>query len=166
VSERGFFKRLSSDDGMCRLYSRKGGPISLKWGKGERDGTFDREEGMADTSGSHRGVSGKNGFVVILCLECIQYEYTHTHTRSEGPTVCQSPTSSRLGHDFRKTGPSWAETPGSMPGIDDCSLGQGQIYSSVSDLGMRVPRERDSTPDRSSHQIPEQIFSRNICGAN
>jgi hypothetical protein len=54
--------------------------MSLKWGEGERDGTFDREEGMADTSGSHRGVSGKNGFFVILCLECIQYEYTHTHT--------------------------------------------------------------------------------------
>jgi hypothetical protein len=44
---------------MCRLYSRKGGPISLKWGEGERDGTFDREEGLADTSGSHRGVLGK-----------------------------------------------------------------------------------------------------------
>ena len=79
MRERGFFKQLSSDDGMCRLYSRKGGPISLKWGEGERDGTFDREEGLADTSGSHRGVSGKNGFFVILCLECIQYEYTHTH---------------------------------------------------------------------------------------
>jgi hypothetical protein len=58
------------------------------------------------------------------------------------------------------------KTPGSMPCIDDCSRDQGQIYSSVSDLRMRVPRERDSTPDRSSHQIPEQIFSRNICGAN
>ena len=80
MSERGFFKRLSLDDGMCRLYSRQGGPISLKWGEGEKDGTYDREEGLADTSGSHRGVSGKNGFFVILCLECIQYEYTHTHT--------------------------------------------------------------------------------------
>jgi hypothetical protein len=62
VSERGFFKRQLSDDGMCKLYSRKGGQISLKWGEGERDGTFDREEGMADRSGSYRGISGKNGF--------------------------------------------------------------------------------------------------------
>ena len=55
----------ASDDGMCRLYSRKGGPIRFqrKWGEGERDGTFDREEGLADTSGSHCGVSGKHGFL-------------------------------------------------------------------------------------------------------
>ena len=77
--ERGLFKWLLSDDGMCRLYSRKGGPIDLKWGEGERDGTFDREEGLADRSGSHCGVTAKNGFIVILCSECIQYEYTHTH---------------------------------------------------------------------------------------
>jgi hypothetical protein len=41
----------------------KGGQLRKKWGEGERDGTFDREEGLADTSGSHRGVSGKDGFL-------------------------------------------------------------------------------------------------------
>jgi len=73
------FKLLSSDDGMCRLYSRKGGLINIKWGEGERDGTFDREEGLADTSGSHHGVSGKNGFLChTLCR--VHSILIHTHT--------------------------------------------------------------------------------------
>jgi hypothetical protein len=45
-----------------QVISRKGGPINLRqWGEGDKDGTFDREEGLVDTSDSHRGVSGKNG---------------------------------------------------------------------------------------------------------
>jgi len=45
-----------------QVISRKGGPINLRrWGEGDEDGTFDLEEGLADSSGSHRGVSGKNG---------------------------------------------------------------------------------------------------------
>jgi hypothetical protein len=36
---------------------RRGGGVAEKLGEGERDGAFDREEGMADTSGSHHGVS-------------------------------------------------------------------------------------------------------------
>jgi len=38
---------------MGERESRRGGGVADKWGEGERDGTFDREEG------SHRGVSGK-----------------------------------------------------------------------------------------------------------
>jgi hypothetical protein len=51
---------------MGERESRRGGGVADKWGEGERDGTFDREEGLADTSGSHRGVSGKNGFCHTL----------------------------------------------------------------------------------------------------
>jgi len=43
---------------MGERESRRGGGVADKWGEGERDGTFDREEGLADTLGSHRGVSG------------------------------------------------------------------------------------------------------------
>ena len=47
---------------MCRLYLGKGGIINLRqWGEGDKDGTFDREEGLVDTPGSHCGVLGKNG---------------------------------------------------------------------------------------------------------
>jgi hypothetical protein len=47
---------------MCRLYLGTGGQLSnlRRWGEGDKGGTFDPEEGLADTSGSHRGVSGKN----------------------------------------------------------------------------------------------------------
>jgi hypothetical protein len=38
----------------------------IKWGEGDMDGTFDREEGLADASGSHHGVSGKNRFCHTL----------------------------------------------------------------------------------------------------
>jgi len=42
--------------------SKNGGPIDLRrWWETDEDGTCNREEGMVDTSGSHRGVSGKNG---------------------------------------------------------------------------------------------------------
>jgi len=41
--------------------TRRGGEVADKWGEGDRDGTFDREEGLADTSGSHCGVSGNIG---------------------------------------------------------------------------------------------------------
>jgi hypothetical protein len=46
--------------------SRRGGEVADKWGEGDRDGTFDREEGLADTSGSHCGVFGKKWISVIL----------------------------------------------------------------------------------------------------
>jgi len=45
-----------------QVISRKGGSINLRrWGEGDKDGTFDQEEGLVDTSDSHHGVSGKNG---------------------------------------------------------------------------------------------------------
>jgi len=43
--ERGFFKWWSSDDGMCRLYSGKGGQINLGYGG---EGRFSRERGGCD----------------------------------------------------------------------------------------------------------------------
>jgi len=44
-----------------QVISRNGGPINIReWGEGGKDGTFDREEGLLDMSGSHCGVLGKN----------------------------------------------------------------------------------------------------------
>jgi hypothetical protein len=40
--------------------SRRGGEVADKWGEGDRDGTLDQEEGLADMLGSHHGVLGKN----------------------------------------------------------------------------------------------------------
>jgi len=48
--------------------SRRGGGLADTWGEGERDGTSDREEGLADTSGSHRGVSGKKRIKICHIL--------------------------------------------------------------------------------------------------
>ena len=54
--------------------SRRGGAVADEWGEGDSDGTFDREEGLADTSGSHGRVSGTNGFLSYSKVECIQYQ--------------------------------------------------------------------------------------------
>ena len=76
----------------------KGVPVNLKWEEGQRNGTFDQDKGLAETSGSHHGVSGKNGFFDILYLKCIQYEYTHTHNILTGAACSISVTSAATAH--------------------------------------------------------------------
>jgi hypothetical protein len=40
--------------------------VADKWGEGDRDGTFDREEGLADTSGHTAEYRGKMDFCHTL----------------------------------------------------------------------------------------------------
>jgi len=55
---------------MGERESRRCSGVADRWGEGERDGTSDREEGLADMSGSHRGVSGKkNGLKICHILK-------------------------------------------------------------------------------------------------
>jgi hypothetical protein len=54
--------------------SRRGGEVVDKWWDRVMDRTFDREKGWADAWRSHRGVSGKIGFLSYSKVECIQYE--------------------------------------------------------------------------------------------
>jgi hypothetical protein len=93
-----------------QVISRKGGLTNLRqWGEGGKDGTFNREEGLVDVSGSHREVSGKMNSFVLLESECIQYELNQKNPPGGYPCI-------------PGTNADWTVQSGSKPGPQPVNL--------------------------------------------